>query len=523
MAGFFTTVRSKFKAAAKAFRSNDLEPVDSSGSGRSWRTIFDFRSGAFQQDDSFLSEGDQQDVMGTAVVYACIRLLCWDIAKLPAKVCKLVAGIWEESEHQVLTPLIRRPNYYQGWIDFVLAWLYSYFIAGNAYIIKVREAGRIKQMIVLDPSLVQPMVDRATGVIVYRVGHDPLTPISDEDTLVPASEIIHHRYMAYGHPLIGSSLLVRAQMAAKMRTGIITSNADLATNNAIPPGLLIAPEGYTEEQLRAMEAKWQSRKSGRIAVVDAAFKFESLQSKFIDSQAKEFAEVSALDICAAAGVPPWKVGMGPRPTGDVEAINIIYYQDSLQLPIEHIEQMLDLGLDVGSDVYIMLDRAELFLLDSKTRAEVDSILVKGIKSPDECRKGWNLPPTPGGKHVYLQQQNYSLSALEKRDQAAPAPSSSAPTPGGTGAPGPADDAEDDDEAGVPAAASRAPALPWAGVYDAGREYPPGVFVTHKGSLWTKIGDGGPATPGEPCEDGCEVWRLAAKGGTKGRPVELVEA
>jgi hypothetical protein len=39
----------------------------------------------------------------------------------------------------------------------------------------------------------------------------------------------------------------------------------------------------------------------------------------------------------------------------------------------------------------------------------------GIKSPDESRKRMNLPPVPGGKSPYMQQQNYSLAALAKRD------------------------------------------------------------------------------------------------------------
>lgn len=517
MAGLFTKVRSAFRAASRAYKSGNLTPADSNRSGRVWRTVAEFRAGGFQQDDTTLGEGEQINVMTTAVVYSCIRLLVWDISKLPAQVCKLLKGVWTEERHQTLTPLIRRPNYYQGWIDFIQSWLFSYFIAGNAYIIKTREGGRITQLIVLDPALCQPLVDRETGAIVYRIGQDPLTPISEEDTLVPASEIIHHRYMAFGHPLIGSSLLVRAQMAARLRTGIIDANANLATNNAVPPGVLIAPEGLSPEQLAEIERVWNARKSGKIPVVDAAFKFESLQAKFIDSQSKEFAEVAAVDVCCAAGVPPWKVGMGARPMSvNVEAANIIYYQDSLQLPIEHIEQLLDIGLDVADDVYIRVCRDELFLMDSATRASVHAILVKGIMAPDEARQQWNLPPVPGGADVYMQQQNYSLSALQKRDQAAPAPSTAAASPGSQGeAASPVDDPEDDTE--DPEQPSASTGLPWKRTYDAGRGYQAGDFVTHRGHLWHANVNVQGVEPGTSHTS----WGLAAKGG-RGRPVEVVE-
>jgi len=49
-----------------------------------------------------------------------------------------------------------------------------------------------------------------------------------------------------------------------------------------------------------------------------------------------------------------------------------------------------------------------------TKAEADAVSA-GIKSPDEARRRLNLPPVPGGASPYLQQQNYSLEALAKRD------------------------------------------------------------------------------------------------------------
>jgi phage portal protein BeeE len=39
----------------------------------------------------------------------------------------------------------------------------------------------------------------------------------------------------------------------------------------------------------------------------------------------------------------------------------------------------------------------------------------GIMSPNEARKRMNLKPVAGGDSVFLQQQNYSLEALSKRD------------------------------------------------------------------------------------------------------------
>jgi phage portal protein BeeE len=64
-------------------------------------------------------------------------------------------------------------------------------------------------------------------------------------------------------------------------------------------------------------------------------------------------------------------------------------------------------------------------------------------SPNEARRDENMPPVVGGESPYLQQQNYSLLALSKRDaQADPFATSTPALP----APKPeTDDESDDDE------------------------------------------------------------------------------
>jgi hypothetical protein len=60
-------------------------------------------------------------------------------------------------------------------------------------------------------------------------------------------------------------------------------------------------------------------------------------------------------------------------------------------------------------------------------------------SPNEARAGENMQPVAGGDSPYLQQQNYSLAALAKRDAKADPFAGAAPkpelTPNPTPAPG----------------------------------------------------------------------------------------
>jgi hypothetical protein len=74
----------------------------------------------------------------------------------------------------------------------------------------------------------------------------------------------------------------------------------------------------------------------------------------------------------------------------------------------------------------------------------------GIRAPDEARARLNLPPVPGGKYPYLQQQNFSLEALAKRD-AQEDPFGTKPKPEPVAPPASSNDDEVDEDAEVAAA------------------------------------------------------------------------
>jgi phage portal protein BeeE len=50
---------------------------------------------------------------------------------------------------------------------------------------------------------------------------------------------------------------------------------------------------------------------------------------------------------------------------------------------------------------------------------ISEAIGSGAMAPNEGRKRLSLPPVAGGDTPYLQQQNYSLAALDERDKASP--------------------------------------------------------------------------------------------------------
>jgi phage portal protein BeeE len=62
------------------------------------------------------------------------------------------------------------------------------------------------------------------------------------------------------------------------------------------------------------------------------------------------------------------------------------------------------------------DTANLLRMDTVTQiTAIRDAVGAGVMAPDEGRALLDLGKVPGGKSPYLQQQNYSLEALAKRD------------------------------------------------------------------------------------------------------------
>jgi phage portal protein BeeE len=80
-----------------------------------------------------------------------------------------------------------------------------------------------------------------------------------------------------------------------------------------------------------------------------------------------------------------------------------------------------MGIELDLDSLLRMDSASMI----KSMAEGVS---GGVISPNEARRRIDLKPVTGGESPFLQQQNYSLAALAKRDAQADPFGTAAPEP-----------------------------------------------------------------------------------------------
>ena len=379
--------------------------------------------------------------------FACKTLIARDIAKLRVKLAERDSNdIWSETTNPAFSPVLRQPNEYQTRNQFWESWVLSKLSRGNTYVLKVRDQRNVVTALhVLDPTRVQPLV-ADDGSVFYRLASDNLADI--DDIIVPAREIIHDRFNCLFHPLVGTPPVFASGLASMLGLNAQKTSALLFENASQPGGVLVYPGEISDIEEQRVKEQFEQRFSranlGRVAILSAGAKYEKLAMTNVEGQMIEQLKWSAEVVCSVYHVPPYKVGVGPLPSyNNVQSLNVEYYSQALQSHIEEIEELLDaaLGIGWGEGLGTEFDTENLLRMDSQTQVTViRDAIGAGFMAPNEGRAKFDLKPVPGGDSCYLQQQNYSLEALAKRDaqedpfapKKPPAPSE--PKPAADGAP-----------------------------------------------------------------------------------------
>lgn len=397
--------------------------------GRGWYSIFESYSGAWQRNVVV----DRDLVLSYHAVFACMTLIASDISKLRVKLVEQDKnGIWSEVSSAAFSPVLRKPNRNQNRIQFWENWVLSKLMTGNAYVLKERDGrGVVVALYVLDPRRVTPMV-ADNGDVYYQLSSDSLAGL-EQDLLVPSSEIIHDRFNCMFHPLVGVSPIYANGVAATQGLRIQSNSANFFGNQSQPGGILTAPGEIDDDTAARLKTYWETNftgeKAGKVAVVGDGLTYQAMTISAHDSQLIEQLKWTSEVVCSTYHVPPYKIGVGAMPTyNNIQSLNVEYYSQCLQSLIEAAELCLDEGLGIGAGVTVTGDKGprvlgtefdveNLLRMDSVTQMQVlkDSA---GILEVDEMRAKLDKRPTKGGNAVYLQQQNFSLAALAKRDATA---------------------------------------------------------------------------------------------------------
>ena len=398
-----------------------------------------------------------RQILSCSAVFACIVMIAEDIAKLRMKlIWEDEDGICEEIRYgSPFLPVLRKPNDYQNRIRFWEQWLLSKLLMGNTYVLKQRDSrGIVTRLYVLDPRRVKILITES-GDIWYELDSDNLSGI-DERVAVPASEIIHDMCPGFFHPMCGTSPIYACAMSATQSNKIQVNSTKFFDNMSRPSGMLTSDHEISDEVAGRLKQHWEQNYTGsnigKLAVLGDGLKYEAMTIPAQEAQLIEQQKWTTQDIARCFRCPEFKLG-GPIPAGaTVEVLQRIYYNDCLQIHIESAEVCMDEGLALPSYYYTEFDLDGLLRMD--TAARYDSYgkgIGGGWMHPNFARAKENMKPIAGGDTAYMQEQNYSLEALSKRDAmenpwgARSTPANPSATPPKLPAPPNNDDEVDEDE------------------------------------------------------------------------------
>lgn len=390
--------------------------------GRDWIPIIrESFSGAWQRNVTVT----QESVLAHSAVYSCVTLIASDVSKMRLRLVEQdEQDIWEEADSAAFAPVLRKPNQYQNRIKFFEQWVVSKLLNGNTYILKERDARKIvTAMYILDPSRTKPLV-APNGEVFYRLSRDNLSGIETDGVVVPASEIIHDTMVPLFHPLCGVSPIFACGLAAAQGLSIQNNATRFFDSGAMPGGILTAPGVIDDVTAARLKEHWEKNYTGaggagKIAVLGDGLKFERMVMSAVESQVIDQLKWTSETVCSCFHVPSYMIG-ATAPPSDPSAQNQQYYSQCLQAIIESIELCLDEGLGLTAVTSRTLgtefDIDDLLRMDTSTQINALAKAVGGsIMTPNVALKKQNMQPVTGGDTIYMQQQNYSLEALSKRD------------------------------------------------------------------------------------------------------------
>jgi HK97 family phage portal protein len=383
----------------------------------------------------------------SAMVEACQAAYSQTLGMLPGDHWRsLPNGGRERVTTSSLSRILRRPNDYQSASDFLMNLTRRLFQTGNAFAYAIRNNRfEIVELHLMRDGQHQIAQD---GSIHYSLsGNEILDQRLDLTEPVPARDVLHVKLHTPRHPLQGESPILSAALDLSMYNTALSQQVTFFVNQARSSFILGTDQQMNSDQNDALREKLSTRiggmNEGMPLVLSNGLKPYPLSTSAVDAQLAELLKMSAANIALAHRIPLQVLGLGESTYANVEILNQAWLASGLGFVLNHIETAFDIlfGLAGPPVEYTELDTK--VLLRSAFRERIEGLargVGAGIFAPDEARNSEDLPTVPGGSMPYLQQQNYSLEALSKRDSQddpfgtakpppAPAPADNTPNQG----------------------------------------------------------------------------------------------
>ena len=347
-----------------------------------------------------------ENALTLSTVFACIRNISEDVAKLPLKVYYKSGGKrFEDTEHSLYRILQYQPNPFMTAISFREALQAHAMGWGNGYAEIERDVlGNVVGLYPLRPDRVS-LETTESGQRFYRV-------INNKGGFVDlvTRDVLHvhglgsdgergYNIIQYAAQSIGSAMAMDKVAGSYFANGMNIS------------GVLKHPNSLSKEaQQRLGESYKQytgSTESGKMMVIEEGMDFTPVSIDPKNSQMIESRQFSITEFCRWMRIPPHKVADLSRATfTNIEEQNIDYVQDGLLGWLERWEQALWVKLlsqaEKQSGYYFQHVVEGLLRGNSTARYDgYTKLWDRGVLSINEIRAKEELNPIEGGDEHFV--------------------------------------------------------------------------------------------------------------------------
>jgi len=365
----------------------------------------------------------------SAMVEACVSAYAQTVAMLPGDHWwALENGGRKRVTNSALHRILRKPNAYQTFSDFMLNATRSLYLEGNAYALGIRnERYEIDELHLMDPRQSSPTVSK-DGDIFYRLGGNnvidrQLRDYENEQLVVPARDVLHIRMHCYEHkrwpfPLVGESPLMAAVSDLATYEKIKSQQDQFFQNQARPSAVLTTDMPLSREDVQMLRDRWNEQAkglhAGGVPILTNGLKVMQWADKAArDMQVAELLKYSNDNIALVFRIPLAILGLEKASVGSTETLMMNWIGSGLGFCLNHIEEAFDrlFRLKGQPDEYTEFDTEALLRSARKDRIEMLARAVQGgIMAPNEARAKEDLPEVAYGGEPRVQQQVVPLSA-----------------------------------------------------------------------------------------------------------------
>jgi HK97 family phage portal protein len=338
--------------------------------------------------------------------------------------------------NSALTRILRRPNAYQSFSDFILNAVRMLYVEGNAYALALRnDRFEVSELHLMDPLRSRPQV-ATTGDVFYELGGNAVIDrqlAENQRLLVPQRDVLHlrlHSDRRYPYPLRGESPIYSAFIDIAANDAIKAQQIAFYQNQARPSAVLTTDLKLEHDEVQYLKDKWkeesQGLAQGNTPILTAGLKVMPWTVGGKDAAIADVMKISNEQIALVFRVPLQILGLGGPTFGSTEALMQFWIATGLGFALNHCEEAFGLlfALKGQPDEYLEFDTEALMRSAIKDRIEALARGVQGgIYSPNEARNSEGFDSVEAGDEPRVQQQVVPLSFAGK---VPPAPRPNAP-------------------------------------------------------------------------------------------------